>query len=150
LPGVSDLFFAQATGNLDFVINLADSFANFGIPFLSLACTRSPSSCGVAGLGATRPRRPYEGDHGGQAGVRLLSPEQVVQQTNDLQSQFQNAAKVTYAGLAPGYVGLYQFNVVAPSVAASDNVPVTFTLGGEKGDAESGDRDSELRGGLVI
>jgi len=30
-------------------------------------------------------------------------------------------------------VGLYQFNVVAPSVAASDNVPVTFTLGGVKG-----------------
>jgi len=52
LPGVSDLFFAQATGNLDFVINLADSFANFGI-ILSLVCTGKPSSCGVAGLGAT-------------------------------------------------------------------------------------------------
>jgi len=63
---------------------------------------------------------------------------QIVQQTNDLQSQFQVSfagvpAKVTYAGLAPGYVGLYQFNVVVPAVAASDSVPVTFTLGGAAG-----------------
>jgi len=35
----------------------------------------------------------------------------------------------SYRGLAPGYVGLYQINVVVPSVAASDQVPVTFTLG---------------------
>jgi uncharacterized protein (TIGR03437 family) len=35
----------------------------------------------------------------------------------------------SYAGLTPGAVGLYQFNVVVPSVAASDAVPVTFTLG---------------------
>jgi uncharacterized protein (TIGR03437 family) len=30
-------------------------------------------------------------------------------------------------------VGLYQFNLVVPSVAASDAVPVTFTLGGVAG-----------------
>jgi uncharacterized protein (TIGR03437 family) len=30
-------------------------------------------------------------------------------------------------------VGLYQFNVVVPNVAASNSVPVTFTLGGVKG-----------------
>jgi uncharacterized protein (TIGR03437 family) len=63
---------------------------------------------------------------------------QIVQQNNDLQSQFQISfagvpAKVTYAGLVPGYVGLYQFNVVDPAVAASDSVPITFTLGGAKG-----------------
>jgi hypothetical protein len=39
----------------------------------------------------------------------------------------------TYAGLAPGYVGLYQFNVVVPNLAASDSVPLTFTLAGAKG-----------------
>jgi len=38
-------------------------------------------------------------------------------------------AQVTYAGLTPGYVGLYQFNVVVPNVAASDAVPVGFALG---------------------
>ena len=36
-------------------------------------------------------------------------------------------------GLAPGYVGLYQFNVVVPAVADSDVVPFTFTLGGAGG-----------------
>jgi len=42
-------------------------------------------------------------------------------------------ATVQYAGLASGYVGLYQFNVVVPSVTASDKVPVSFTLGGVPG-----------------
>jgi uncharacterized protein (TIGR03437 family) len=30
-------------------------------------------------------------------------------------------------------LGLYQFNVVVPNVAASDSVPVTFSLGGTTG-----------------
>jgi uncharacterized protein (TIGR03437 family) len=42
-------------------------------------------------------------------------------------------ATVSYEGLAPGFVGLYQFNVVVPAVAASDKVPVTFSLGGTLG-----------------
>jgi uncharacterized protein (TIGR03437 family) len=63
---------------------------------------------------------------------------QIVQQTNALQSTLQVyfagiPANVTYAGLTPGYVGLYQFNVVVPNVAASDTVPLTFTLGGTAG-----------------
>ncbi len=45
----------------------------------------------------------------------------------------QTAATVPYDGLAPGAIGLYQFNVVVPNVAASDAVPVTFTLGGTAG-----------------
>jgi uncharacterized protein (TIGR03437 family) len=60
---------------------------------------------------------------------------QIVQQTNALQTALQVSfagapATMSYAGLAPGYVGLYQFNVVVPNVAASDSVPVVFTLGG--------------------
>jgi len=63
---------------------------------------------------------------------------QIVQQTSALQAKFQISfagvpATVTYAGLAPGFVGLYQFNVVVPNVAASDSVPLTFTLGGASG-----------------
>jgi len=42
-------------------------------------------------------------------------------------------ATVSYAGLAPGTVGLYQFNVVVPSMADSDAVPLTFTLDGVSG-----------------
>ncbi len=37
--------------------------------------------------------------------------------------------QVSYAGLAPDSVGLYQFNVVVPAVPDSDLVPITFNLG---------------------
>ncbi len=44
------------------------------------------------------------------------------------------SATVQYAGLAPGAVGLYQFNVFVPSGAtANDLTPVTFTLNGTSG-----------------
>lgn len=42
-------------------------------------------------------------------------------------------ATVAYAGLAPGAVGLYQANIVIPTVTAGDAVPLTFTLGGTAG-----------------
>lgn len=42
-------------------------------------------------------------------------------------------AKISYQGLAPGYVGLYQFDVVVPNVSSGDAVPLTFTLGGTAG-----------------
>ncbi|HEY4360640.1 MAG TPA: IPT/TIG domain-containing protein [Bryobacteraceae bacterium] len=42
-------------------------------------------------------------------------------------------ATVNYAGLGPNFVGLYQFNVVVPSVTASDTVPVTFSDGSVNG-----------------
>ena len=63
---------------------------------------------------------------------------QIVQQTNQVQANFaitfaNVSANVTYAGLTPQIVGLYQFNVVVPNVAASDTVPVAFTLGGVSG-----------------
>jgi uncharacterized protein (TIGR03437 family) len=63
---------------------------------------------------------------------------QVVQQANTLASQLhmqfgQTEAMVGYDGLAPNAVGLYQFNVTVPNVAASDTVPLTFTLGGVAG-----------------
>lgn len=62
----------------------------------------------------------------------------IVQGQNVLQSAFKvsfagTPATVTYAGLGPGFLGLYQFNVVVPNVAASDSVPFTFTLGGASG-----------------
>jgi uncharacterized protein (TIGR03437 family) len=62
---------------------------------------------------------------------------QIVTQANQL-SGFQVSfagvpAVVSFAGLTGGYLGLYQFNVVVPNVAASDAVPVTFSLGGTTG-----------------
>jgi uncharacterized protein (TIGR03437 family) len=63
---------------------------------------------------------------------------QIVQQTNTLTGVLhvlfgQTQAVIGYDGLAPNAVGLYQFNVVVPNMAASDTVPVTFTLGGVAG-----------------
>jgi uncharacterized protein (TIGR03437 family) len=63
---------------------------------------------------------------------------QIVQHTNVLASSFQlkfgpAPATVTYAGLAPDAVGLYQFNVTVPAIASSDAVPLTFTLDGAAG-----------------
>jgi uncharacterized protein (TIGR03437 family) len=45
----------------------------------------------------------------------------------------QTSAQVPYAGLAPGFVGLYQFNVVVPPVPDNNLVPLTFNLGGVPG-----------------
>jgi len=42
-------------------------------------------------------------------------------------------ATVRYAGLAPDFVGLYQFNVLVPSIAASNAAPVTFSVNGTAG-----------------
>ncbi|HUB81751.1 MAG TPA: hypothetical protein VMB03_23290 [Bryobacteraceae bacterium] len=63
---------------------------------------------------------------------------QIVTQSNNLAGTFQiyfngTPATVSFAGLTGGYLGLYQFNVVVPNVAASDTVPVTFSLNGVPG-----------------
>lgn len=63
---------------------------------------------------------------------------QIVTQPNQLmlplQIMFgQTAAQVSYSGLAPNLVGLYQFNVVVPAVPDSDLVPLSFNLGKSTG-----------------
>ncbi len=65
-------------------------------------------------------------------------PGQIVTATNSLsgfQMQIGGAtATVQYAGLAPGAVGLYQFNVFVPATAAANDLtPVTFSLNGTNG-----------------
>ncbi len=43
------------------------------------------------------------------------------------------AASIAYDGLAPGYTGLYQFDVVVPAVPGGNAGPLTFTLNGAGG-----------------
>lgn len=67
-----------------------------------------------------------------------VPPGQLVQEQNTLAAPFDLyfgnvKAALAYDGLAPGYLGLYQFNVVVPDVPASDLVPMTFTLNGNPG-----------------
>ena len=67
-----------------------------------------------------------------------LPAGQVVQQGNSLASSFQiffgqTRAAVSYAGLSPGAIGLYQFNVVVPNVPANDATVIMFTVGSAGG-----------------
>lgn len=56
------------------------------------------------------------------------------QLTNPMQMQIGGAAAtLSYFGLAPNFVGLYQFNVTVPSIANSDTAALTFTLNGKSG-----------------
>lgn len=59
---------------------------------------------------------------------------QIVQNLNSLTtplSMFFGPAQaaLTYQGLVPAYIGLYQFNVTVPNVASGNLVPLTFILG---------------------
>jgi uncharacterized protein (TIGR03437 family) len=63
---------------------------------------------------------------------------EIVTEANQLSAPLQvlfgtTPAKLPYFGLAPSFVGLYQFNVTVPAVADSDLVPFTFNLGGVPG-----------------
>ena len=40
-------------------------------------------------------------------------------------------ATVSFAGLAPGFVGLVQLNIVVPSGLATGDYPLTVTIAGE-------------------
>jgi uncharacterized protein (TIGR03437 family) len=58
----------------------------------------------------------------------------IVSQTNRLTTPLEIRiggvpAALRYAGLAPGNIGLYQFNVIVPELADNDAAPVTFQLG---------------------
>lgn len=93
---------------------------------------------------ASRPAKPGEtiiifGNGFGPV-IPDIPAGQLVQQNNQLATApFQiffggtPAAAPAYWGLSPSLVGVYQFNVVVPNVAASDAVPLTFTLGGVSG-----------------
>jgi uncharacterized protein (TIGR03437 family) len=83
--------------------------------------------------GTTRPAKPGElltiygigfGDVTTASGGSI-APGVVVAETNSLVNTFQfsfgsTVANVQYAGLAPGNIGLYQFNVTVPNVADGD------------------------------
>jgi uncharacterized protein (TIGR03437 family) len=95
----------------------------------------------VAGL-ASRPARPGEAIVIYGIGFGPVVPNTPAGQIAPGSSRFlgpfevlfgQTAAELQYAGLAPGLVGLYQFNVVVPQVPDNALVPLTFSLGGVAG-----------------
>jgi uncharacterized protein (TIGR03437 family) len=75
------------------------------------------------GFGAVTPPTPVGQIASGQS--QLVLP---------LQVQFGGIpAALSYAGLSPDSVGLYQFNLTVPAIPDNDLVPFTFTLGGTPG-----------------
>lgn len=97
---------------------------------------------GAIGGVASRPAQPGETVVIYGVGFGPVTPDipageianGVTKLTSPLQMLFgPEPAALAYDGLAPGLVGLYQLNVVVPSLAASDLVPLTFKLGGTAG-----------------
>jgi uncharacterized protein (TIGR03437 family) len=95
----------------------------------------------IAGVNS-RPAPPGEKITMYGVGFGSVTPNfpagQIVTQQNELATSFQlmfgqTSAQLSYDGLAPNYVGLYQFDVVVPSVPDNDLVPLTFNLGGTPG-----------------
>jgi len=92
----------------------------------------------IAGLG-TRQAKPGETIIIYGVGFGATSPNivagQIVTQTNQLATPVTatiggTAATISYQGLAPNFVGLYQFNVVIPAIADNDAAPLVFSQGG--------------------
>jgi uncharacterized protein (TIGR03437 family) len=95
----------------------------------------------IAGV-ASRPAKPGETIIIYGVGFGAVTPAipagQIVGAANQLVASLQvsfgqTPAQVTYFGLAPNLVGVYQFNVVVPPVPDSDVVPLSFNLGGVPG-----------------
>ena len=91
---------------------------------------------------ASRPARPgetltlYGVGFGGVTPV--ANAGETVQSENALTRPIEilfgdTAAAVSYAGLEPGKVGVYQFKVVVPPIAEGGVVPLTFRLDGVQG-----------------
>ena len=91
---------------------------------------------------ASRPAKPNDAITLYGIGFGAVTPAvpagQIVTQQNQLVQPLQilfgeTPAQVTYQGLAPGFVGLYQFDVVVPQVPDNLLTPLTFNSGGVAG-----------------
>jgi trimeric autotransporter adhesin len=95
----------------------------------------------VAGI-TSRPASPGATIYLFGVGFGPVTPNipagQIVEQENTLNSTMQvmfgqTPATLTYAGLAPNFIGLYLFKVTVPNVPTNNAVPLTFTQGGSSG-----------------
>jgi len=112
------------------------------LSFAALVAATFAAGGGQAAAATVRPAHPGEAMILYGVGFGPVSPNisagDVVQSENQLALPFQiffggTPALVSYAGLAPGTVGLYQFNVVVPDIPAGEAVPVTFVVNGNPG-----------------
>jgi uncharacterized protein (TIGR03437 family) len=113
---------SQGTGPgaiLDSLFNLVDSNnpATAGTTTILIYCT---------GLGAVSANQPATG-----AAASLNAGELAPTSTTPTVTIGGLTANVSFSGLAPGFVGLYQVNALVPAgVAAGSAVPVVISMGG--------------------
>jgi len=148
-PGQQSITVTAASGtSIPFVVTInavqpgfCQGYTVAGQPYLGATIGSTyilPASANIAGI-THRPAHPGEviTFFGNGFGPVTPSPNQgeLVQQPNQLTTApFQvyfgpTQATVVDAGLAQGYIGMYQFDVVVPDIPDSDLVPVTFDLG---------------------
>jgi uncharacterized protein (TIGR03437 family) len=93
-------------------------------------------------IGNSRPAKPGEVVVMYGLGFGPVNPALATGTLETVQNTLQNplqvliggvSAALPYDGLAPGFAGLYQFNVTIPSVPDNNAVPLTFNLGGVPG-----------------
>jgi uncharacterized protein (TIGR03437 family) len=118
-------------GGNQYVGAQSSDFKNYILPTGAVSgLTSQPASPGDTiilygvGFGTVTPNTPAGQIVSGQTAL-----------TSKLEISFGGvpSPQISYAGLAPNYVGLYQFDVVVPTVPPGNAVPVTFTLGGVSG-----------------
>jgi uncharacterized protein (TIGR03437 family) len=99
-------------------------------PGFSLNSSSNPAKAGstivayLTGAGAVSPQ-PADGAAAG-SGSSLSTVTTTVSATIGGQS-----ADVSFAGLAPGFVGLWQVNIVVPTGVTQGDQPLTVTVGGQ-------------------
>ena len=149
--GPGALVVTNASGNATYTVNVLaqqpellapGQFLINGLQYVG-AILSDGSYALPTGTPGGRPARPGETITTYGIGFLSVSPEvpagSIAPQTlSSLELPFQilfsrAAATVTFAGLSPGFVGLYQFDVVVPQIPDNDAVPLTFTLGGTPG-----------------
>ena len=144
LPGAQDLVVTTDTGvSQTYSVNVAAAMPGLYSPPQLLIEGKQFAGAFFPDGSAVLPSRPAKP---GQTitlygtGFGKVNPDipagQIVSTANSLAARLEvrigdQPATVGYAGLAPGAVGLYQFNVVVPDVSGA--VPLTFSLGGTAG-----------------
>ena len=111
-------------GGVQYAVALSTDFTSYILPTGAIAgLTSAPATAGQTIV--------LYGTGFGQVNTGTAAG-QIVTQANSLVNPVQfsiggEAAATTYAGLAPGEAGLYQFNVVIPSNVPTGNASLTFT-----------------------
>jgi uncharacterized protein (TIGR03437 family) len=151
-PGPGELILTNSSGSADYAVNVLAQqpellapaqFLINGLQYVGAILSDGVSFALPTGIAGGRPARP--GETITTYGIGFLSVTPVVPAGNiapsgltSLKLPFQilfnqTAATYIYAGLAPGFVGLYQFDLMVPQIPDNDAVPVTFSLGGTPG-----------------